>query len=89
VVVFLDHVQRCALELLLADLESSRRAAIVDVALRRATLHELLTRVEEFESVLPGDHPLMIGGEAVPFERLRPYLLQQLDELCSLRARPS
>jgi hypothetical protein len=80
--VILDDLQCRALDRLVSDLVLSEGALpLLDPEVGRAALHELLTRVEEFESLLPGDYPVVIDAERVPFERLRPYVLRQLAEL--------
>ncbi|MCS5717333.1 hypothetical protein N1027_04190 [Herbiconiux sp. CPCC 205763] len=79
--VVLDALHRRALDRLVSDLVLCDSFRLLDAEVERAALHELLTRVEEFESVLPGDYPVAIGGEEVPFERMRPFVLLQLAEL--------
>ncbi|MFB2599000.1 hypothetical protein ACEXQE_14510 [Herbiconiux sp. P17] len=80
--VMLDELQRRALDRLAADLSLSEGVLeLLDPDVGRAALHELLTRVEEFESLLPDDFPVVIDHEQVPFERLRPYVLRRLAEL--------
>ncbi|WP_382308825.1 hypothetical protein [Herbiconiux sp. UC225_62] len=81
--VVLDVLQRSALERVASDVASCVGAVDPDTRADRARagLHQLLTRVEELETVVPARFAVHLGREEVPFERLREIVLEQLSVL--------
>ncbi|SDY74842.1 hypothetical protein [Herbiconiux ginsengi] len=75
--VVLDVLQRAALEQVARDIAAFVEAVEPDPRPERVrvALHELLTRVEELETVVPANFAVRLGREEIPFEQLREIVL--------------